>query len=387
MRCTKGVFGTCRSRSLSFAAGAWLSALTACAVPEAPEWDVDIQVPFSSDPVSIIDFLPLDENGDTIIRVSSVDGVSIFVVDVQEDSINYSLGQMCSDCRTYHGSAVAVPGFDYVDSLDVSFPEKLISLEILSARVGTRLRNDLNFDPLRPNADPDLAGYLAIAVRDLGSGVLLDSVLVSGVEQGLPAGTEKTFELQVNGVEISGGLRTIFYVHSPEDAQVAQIDTAMNARLASFIDQIQVEAVTALVETDTLEESFIVDVDEDVRDELRDRVQGGSYELELQHDVEADGALEVSIAGSAGDLFSGDPTREVRLTDLALTPYLVQTGQLSVDEVERVIDYFDVYIGYRAIAFGTRTGAGGQINLSRFTPDQLIQTRLKVTTQVRIGDL
>ncbi len=387
MRFSRGVFGGRPIRRLPFPAGAGLLLLTACAVPEAPEWDVDIQVPFSSDPVSIVDFLPLDANGDTIIRVASVDGGSVFVVDVQQDSIAYSLGQMCSACRSLQGSAVSVPGFDYVDSLDVNFPEDLVSLEVLTARVGTRLRNDLNFDPLRPNADPDLAGYLAIAVRDLGSGALLDSVFVSGAAQSLPTGTETSFELQIDDREITDGLRTFFYVHSPEDGQVVQIDTAMSARLASFIDQIQVRAVTAVVEADSLQEAFLVDIDEDVRDEIDGRVQGGSYELELLHDLEADGALEVSIAGSEADLFSGDPAREVRIAALAFTPNLVQRGQLTADEIDRVIDYLDVYVGYRAIASGTRTGTDGRVNLSRFTPDQLIQTRLKVTTRVRIGEL
>jgi hypothetical protein len=359
--------------------GLGLALLAACDVPEAPEWDVGIAVPFSSDPVAIIDFLP------TEVRADTVNGQPVFTVDPQRDSVDYRLGDMCPACQSSAGQTIPVPEFEYFDSLEVRFPQNLVSVELTSARLGMRVRNSLNFDPLRPHSNPDSAGFIALVARDLASGVKLDSVLISGASSTFPSGSTLESVLDISQAQITDGVRVVFHIFSPRDTQTVTIDPNMSASVGGFLEQVQVAAVTAVVDNRTLEESFRVDVSESARTQLTDRVQSGSFELKLRHDLEVDGALEVSVAGSALDLFSGDPAREVRLAQLVLTPDIVQRGELTAAEIQLIGGFPNVYVGYRAVASGTRTLAPGRSNLSRFTPDQALQVELKVTSRLRVG--
>ncbi len=365
------------ARGASLCAG--LSLLAACALPDAPEWDVGLTVPFSAEPLTIVDFLP------PTVDTAVVGGQSVFAVDAQRDSAGYTLGEMCGVCGAFQGVTVTVPAFDYVDSLDVRFPDDMVAIEVLSGRLGARLHNQLNFDPLRPDPDPASAGYVAIALRDLSSGTLLDSLFISGAVESLPVGTSREFELSISDATIGEGVRAIFYVHSPEDGQTAQIDTALSAAVGAFLDQLLVQAVSVVVDADTLDESFRIDFEEDARDEIAQRVQSASYEFELIHTGEIEGTLEISIAESTEALFSGDSNREVRLTGLVFTSDLVQRGELTTDEVLRIAGFPDVYVGYRGVATGTRTGPRGLVNISRFTADQFLRTELVVISRVRLG--
>ncbi len=98
-----------------------------------------------------------------------------------------------------------------------------------------------------------------------------------------------------------------------------------------------------------------------------------------------EGDLQASIAGSESGLFSGDPAREVRLINLAFTPDVLQSGELSAEEIQLIAGFAEVFVGYRGVATGTRTGAGNRTKLSRFRADQSLETRLRVTSRIRVG--
>lgn len=356
-----------------------MALLAACDVPEAPEWEVGLTVPFSSDPITIVDFLPAG------VDTAVVGGRSVFTVAEQQDSSVYSLGDMCAPCGALQGATIEVPGFDFADSVDVRFPPELMAIELFQGRLGTRFHNQMNFDPLRPHPDPDSAGYVAVAIRDLLSGVLLDSLFISGATETLPPGSTREFALAVSSAVIAEGVRAVFYVHSPADGQSAQIDTAAAAGVAAFLDQLLVDAVSVVVDADTLEESFLIEFEDDARNEIAERVQSAIYELELRHSAEVEGTLEISVAESLAALFSGNPQSEVRLTGLVFTPGLVQSGELTPDEVQRIANFVDVHVGYRGVASGTRTGPNGIGNVSRFTADELLRAELTVTSRIRVG--
>lgn len=346
-----------------------------CKIPEAPEWDVGLAVPFSSDPIAISDFLPAS------VQVVDVGGQPVFQVDPQADSVEYTLGQMCSACGALQGIQVPVPSFEYEDSLDVNFPADLFSVEIVAAQFTLRVYNGLNFDPLRPGA----GGYVALALRDIASGTLVDSAFIDGATESLPSGTTRQLVFALSSLTLSEGVRIYFHVWSPADGQTVVIDNGLRIELAATLDQLQVGAVTAVVDGESLDESFFVDVDQDLRDEIAERVQAAEYEIELIHSLEIAGSLAISIAGSPADLFSGDPLREVRLSSLNFAPGVKQTGELTPEQVQLIADFADVYLGYLGTASGTRTGPQGQLYLSRFTPAQQLQANLKLTTTVRVS--
>jgi hypothetical protein len=357
-------------RALPLSAGVGVVILAACEVPEAPEWDIDVSVPFSSDPIAIVDFLPSE------VDTASVSSVPVFTVDPQADSMDYTLGQMCSACGVLQGVTTNVPGFTYQDSLDVDFPPELVSVELESAQLGLFVDNGLNFDPLRPGA----GGFLTITVHDLGSGALVDSVLMDGATQSLPAGTRTQIDLDITDVDITQGLRVVVNVNSPLDAQTVTINNNLSARFGAVLDQIMVRALVAVVDNAALDEEFMVDLDEDLRQEISESVQAAEYELELTHTLEIAGTLDVSIAGSQFDLFSGNPANEIRLGPHNFVSNQPQTGTLSVQDMQQIAGFINVYVGYRGVASGS--GAG---NTSRFTPDQALQADFKLTATVRVG--
>jgi hypothetical protein len=131
-----------------------------------------------------------------------------------------------------------------------------------------------------------------------------------------------------------------------------------------------------------MDTSFVADIDQDTRDQIMDRVISGAYELMLVHNLELDGSLALSIAGSEADLFSGDPLAEVRLLDLVFTSDVAQAGELTAQDLELIAGLPEVYIGYSGAASGT--GPGYQ---SRFAPDQTLEAQLKLTAQLRIGEV
>lgn len=356
--------------------GLW--AVAACEIPEAPQWDVGVVVPYTSDSVTVLDFLP------SVVSVDTLNGTPVFVIDPQADSVEYRLGQMCSACQVLNGQTVAVPSFEYIDSLDVLFPPELVTIDVIAAQMEMRVTNQLNFDPLRPNPDPNTAGFIILVARDIATGATIDSVLISGASETMTPGATESFLFNIADEEISEGVRIVFHIVSPQDNQVVTIDANLGAKIAGLLGSIQVRGVAVVVDDETLDEQEQVEIDQEVRNELARRVQSGRFELELLHNLELAGSFRSSIAGSPADLFSGNSARAVPLNQLVLTPDLVQTGELTADQLQLIATFETVYVGFQAIASGTETGPSGQMKVARFTPDQFLQMKLQLTSVVRV---
>ena len=367
------VMGSVRARlrdALPIGVGVCAVLLSGCKLPEAPEWDVGLSIPLSSDPITTVDLLPSE------VDTATVSGVPVFVLQDQADSVDYTLGTMCPACGVLQGLTTTVPSFDYQDSIDVVFDLDLVSVEVVSANLGLFVLNQLNFDPLRPGA----GGYIALAAHDLGTGALLDSVFVDGASQSLPAGQRTQFDLNLSNTTITQGVRVVINLHSPADGQTVTIDNSLWARFGAVLGQIQISALTAVVDAETLDEEYVIEFDQDARADLAENVVSAQYEFEMSHNLEIAGALESSIAGSSADLFSGDPSREIRLLGLTFESDEKQTGTLTVQDMNQIAAYPEVYIGYRGSVSGS--GAG---NTSRFTPAQYFQTKLTFSTFVRVN--
>ncbi len=364
--------------SLVTAATLGLGILAACEIPAAPNWDIGVVIPFTSDTVTVLDYLP------SAVSVDTVGVTPVFVTQPQTDSVEFRLDRMCSLCQLLNGQTVQVPSFEYIDSLDVAFPSELVTIHVISALLEIRVTNGLNFDPLRPNPDPASAGYIILVARDIANGATIDSVLISGADETMFAGETKTFQFGITDMEISNGVRIVYHVVSPQDPQTVTIDTNLGVKVVGLLGSIQVSGVSAVVDDRTLEEQAKTEVDQKVRDELARLAQGGQFELELKHNLDLEGVLGISIVGSPADLFSADPTREVAMNQLLLTPDLLQTWELTVEHLRRIATFENVYIGYRIIASGTDTGPGGELKVARFTPEQFLHVKLQLTSIRRV---
>jgi hypothetical protein len=359
---------------------AGLVTLAACAIPEAPEWEVDLSVPFTGDSLTIADFLP--EQVDT----ATADGERVFVVEVQEDSIAFRLADICEPCKPLHGQTIVIPPFDSVDSLDLLFPVDLYSIEVRDAQLGTEIENELNFNLLQQHSDPDSTGSIALAVRDIATGTTIDSVLISGADGELPAGSTRLVDSDISNVELSEGIRVVLYIHSPPDTQLVTIDTTRVIWLKRTAREIVLSAVTVVVQDAQFDEDDTVTIDQRSRDELAERYVDGTLEIALNHDVEVDGFLDLTLAATRVDAFSGDPNVDIPIGRLAFTPQVVQVFELTADQIDRLAAFPDTFFAvYSGRGWGTRTGPMGQANLSRITPDLFIRARLKLGAQVKVG--
>lgn len=358
--------------TLALGAGLALLVLAACELPKAPEWDVGIVAPFSSDPIGIADFLP------GVVQIDSAGDPWVFTIDRQSSSQAFSYGDLCSPfCAGLIG--LPVPGFAHADSFEVAFSDTdLVSVEGLSATMTMQFTNGLGFEPLRSNVDT--TGYIAIAIRDLGTGATLDSLFLSADSKSLGSQSDTVFSF--SAAHVTDGVKILFWVVSPYDGQTISVDTATaNVTLSAALDGIEVAAATVIVDNMSMDTSFVADIDQNTRDQIMNRVISGAYELMLVHNLELEGSLAISIAGSQADLFSGDPLAEVRLIDLVFTSDLEQPGVLTAQELELIAGFPDIYIGYSGVASGSGPG-----NQSRFAPDQTLEAQLKVTAQIRIGE-
>ncbi len=65
-----------------------LGILAACKLPEAPQWDIGVVLPYTSDTVTVLDFLP------SAVSVDTVGVTPVFETQPQADSVEFRLGRM-----------------------------------------------------------------------------------------------------------------------------------------------------------------------------------------------------------------------------------------------------------------------------------------------------
>lgn len=354
---------------------AHLVLLSACEVPEAPKWDITLALPLTADTLSIVDFLP-PEISDTVIE-----GQRAFTLEPIEEAVEYSLSSLCGEtCGMLDQQEVPIPGFSFVDSVDLRFPVRVSSIEPISAALEFSFQNALNFDPLRPHPNPDSAGSLTVIAQAIEGGVRLDSSVVSGTSETFPPGSSRQVVLNLPQDEIGEGIRAFLRLSSPADGQIATIDTSIVLGFNVTLKDATLSAVTVVVEDDTLRENASFTIDEELRREVEDRVKGGVFELELAHPFALSGLLDISLAGSPGVLFSGLPADELRLLSFEVSDALdgrVGRRELSAEEIVFLVDLPELHIGYRVIATGQREDARGRA-VNRFTTDAFVTAQVVI---------
>ena len=355
--------------------------ISSCEWPQAPEWNVDLLVPFGRQTLGIDSLLPAG------VSVRTAEGHPTFFVELLQDSARYSLGQVCARCRPLQGITAPVPGFDLADTLRLAFPRDLISMDVVTAALGVRFTNGLDFDPLRPNADPAAAGWVRVEAIDAGSGAVLDSLLINGADETLPVGMSRDLVLRFRDRTLSGGILVAASIHSPRDGQTTTVDTAATLQVEPVVDTIAVSAVTAEVRGGHLSSDYEIRFERGIRDDVVDRIQEALIELELRHTLEIAGTLDVSLAGSPRDLFA-DRGRSIRLrpVDFSYAPDgRAITRSLTAEEIQFLAGLPRIYVGLSAVA-DARTLDGRGRPAVTFLPTDSIVTRLQITTNVEAND-
>jgi hypothetical protein len=334
-----------------------LGSLSACHVPEEPEWEIVARAPLSYDTFTWIDFLP--PTVDTV----TAGGQLVFVLNVPQDSITYRLSRVCPACVELHGETVQIPPFDFADSIDVRFPENLAAITVQQATLRADVDNGLNFDLVGPPSQSDTLPTLVLVLRDLASGTTLDSLSLQRGGDSLPAGSRWSPVLWISDSEVVDGVRVILRVMHPGSERLVEVDTMRVAALLAKLDQTQIAEVTLVLDGATWEDDDPVWLGQQTRDEIVERFRDGEMTAVVFHDLEATGNLEISMAATRDLLFSGDPLNELRFANLDLTSGVEQTVELTLAQFEQIATnamvmgwIMDEYSSYYGFSPGVVTG-------------------------------
>jgi hypothetical protein len=310
----------------------------------------------------------------------------VFVVQLPEQSLEYLLSRLCPACAELDGQTVTVPPFDFSDSLDIPFPERLYSIEVAESGFDVRIENQLGFDLLVERDPPADSPSLVLILRDLQSLATLDSVFLGRGTESLSNGSTWAQRLAIVDETVTQGLRLVVLFHYPGSETEIQIDTTRFARLVGNLDGSQIPAVTLVVDGVEWDDDDEVRLDQNTRDEIVNRFLGGRVDFAVLHDLEATSTLDVSFAATRAQLFSGDPQDEVSWRGLELTSGLIQSFEITTAQVETIAGFPEpFYIGYRGVANGTREGPGGARRLSAIRPNQRARVSLRLHSRLLVG--
>ena len=355
--------------------------LTACGgTPESPQWDVVVAAPFSSEELTISEFLP------TGIDTAQVNGEKIFTLPPVQNSFDLRLDAICPVCAG-GGTTPLIPAFNFSGNLDVALPTNLVRMEVSSAQVTVAITNGLGFQML--GATGDGSGFIEVVIFDQGSGNEIGRRRREGPGSEINPGEIATIPVTLSDIEITDGISIQFTVSSPQITLSTPIalNPAASLAFAAEIGSLRIGGLIMRVDAVSLTRASPIDMnlDQGTKDQIDNRLLGAIVEFQLLHNVAIAGPFAVTLANSQSALFSGDPLVEIPLGQFSFAPDLIQTGSLDASQVRQLIDFNEHWIGYEAVGTGTLGDPPGRGPLSRFTPDTAFQTRVKVAAKFRVG--
>lgn len=263
-----------------------MAGLAACDFPtEPPLWDTTWQVPVESIVVSAADLLPasVDVNADS----------TEFISETPEASIQVSLAELCTLCVLVDGIRTPKPEFADTQTTSTSLPAELVSATLAGGSFDVVMDHSFNFDPLRPNSDPDApTGYVVFRVTSSGAVVAYDSI--SGDDTAFPSGITLAPDLAVQPVQVSGSIDLEVVIYSPEgdSVTVESSDTAgvtLNPSTVR-ISQVTIDAASITIDpVDTTMDFSGVD------STAIDHVQSGALLVAVANPWDVTGTMDVTF--------------------------------------------------------------------------------------------
>lgn len=360
--------------------GLALLLISACGgLPEAPEWDVKVAAPVSTDRLGVEDFLPAGIG--TIERA----GETLFTLPATRGEATLQMSAICPGCPTQ--STSLIPEFTHGQIVSIAMPDDVVQMELRSGEAVIFATNGLGFTLLGDTGDG--SGFLEAVVYDPESGTELGRERVSGPGTEFAPGETRELRIALAPGTITGGVNIELMVGSPQLILSTPIILGPDSDLTieGAIQSLEVASVTVRVDAVELTQTSPMDLDLDSSTEglIHDRLLGADVDFELIHDLAIDGPVRVSIANSPAALFSGDPQTEVSVGQFSFVAGQTQKASLDAAAVQQLIDFQEHWIGYSAVGTGTLGIPADQGPLSRFTPASGIDTRIRVTASFRVG--
>lgn len=266
---------------------ALLGALGACELPtDPPIFETRWVVPAEETSFGVAELLP----GDVTLNA----GETAFIVDFDPIAFSTSLGSICPACVLADGLTVPKPLFVGGFAAQVSFPDEVLSIEVIGGQVDLEIFNGFNFDPIRPAAG--VFGSLTIDVRDSFDDDLVGTLTIDGADQGLTSGSTLMTTLPLQAADVEGALDVRVTLNSPAGDPVT-VDSNLLLQVTATPSNVTVGSV----EIDVASEAVTLDpVSLDVAEldqELIDRVQAGAFVLDVVNPFGVSADFQITVSG------------------------------------------------------------------------------------------
>lgn len=267
-----------------------LALLAACDFPtKAPNWDMTWNVPAKSTSISVNTFLP---NGVTV----TPSGTG-FQTSVNAVTITRTLAGDCPACVAANGQTVPKPAFTSSGSGSATLPSAITTATLSGDTLFATIQNGYNFDPIRPGAGNN--GFIVIQVTSGSTTIGKDSL--NGATSSLAAGSTTTRKIPLSGnVSGASGVTVNVTVNSPAGDPVT-INTAQSLTItgrggSATQGTVVFSSATVSLNNQTVT-STPTDLNLDISQDIRDRVQSGSLFLTIVNPFAITGNLTLTIAG------------------------------------------------------------------------------------------
>lgn len=269
-----------------FAALAIIVVAAGCDIPtELPELENRWIVPAEETSFGVDELLP----GSVTLAPDN----AAFIVDFDPILFSQTLGSICAACVAADGLTVPKPAFVGGFSSTIGFPAEVTAVNIVGGSVQLEITNGFNFDPIRPAAG--VFGSLELTLTDDADGDVVGTLVIDGEDQGFAPSTTLMTAIVLGAASVEGGIETTIVLDSPTGDPVT-----VDASSQITVNAMPVDVRVASVEIDVSGQSVDldpVDLDlEDVDEELIERVESGSFVLDVENPfaIGADFTLQIS---------------------------------------------------------------------------------------------
>lgn len=335
--------------------------LSSCDIPTAlPEWETRWVFDLVESEIGVATLLP---SGVTV----SPDGEA-FLVEIPDAGTTQSLGSICTQCSAVDGLLVPKPAFNTLAQGTSKFPVQLRSADVEGGILRITIRNQFNFDPLRP--PQGAAGSMAFTLRSQGDQprIVAEDVM-EGERDAIPAGGVVTRDIPIEAGTVNGDLRFDVQLASPNGGLI-RIDVSRELDVTADFVGVSVSSIRAALNGRTINlQPMELNVGGVGQDELR-RLEGGL--LELRADNPSTATLDVTFEIRNG---SAEPIQwEARVPPGVST----STATFTAEELRRVLEEPGAVLTGTGLVRGPEAGV-------ELRADQKITLSGRMDLGVRLG--
>ena len=348
-------------RRRSTLAIACLALSGACKVPtDAPVIDQSWTVPANSTQIAVDQLLP-----STVTITTDSTG---FLVTVPSASITRSLGQDCASCAAANGAVIPKPAFVANASTATTLPPEVVSATIASGTLQLSIKNNYNFDPLRPSAAAGSATGFAVITVSSGANVIgKDSV--NGATTSFGSGTTLVRPIALSGsISGSSGVTIAMTINSPAGDPVTINSALTIVATASVPQPIKITGVSVNVSGKSVTKAANFDLKK-VDSTIIRHATGGMLLLAIANPFNVSGPFTLTLNGYGAPI--------VRTINITAGSSNV-TATFTQAEIQRILGNDVTY---------TLTGTVNGASSIPITPKQVVAVTARFQVGLEVGTL